>query len=180
MWVCYASPPVSLLLLPPCAPMQASRLYHAAEARAGGGVPTAPPKQGAPSPKSSSASPPTAVGGRQGTGPKPLVAIGQCLARVVHVYVSLLLDTEGGTSPTRSAVWRAEQCLKVKRSLVFYLFVIESLSFTSQLHNRNRAVSISFDACQPATMILKCTQPLIPSSLSPLHSHHTHPFTSPL
>ncbi|GLC37451.1 hypothetical protein PLESTB_001584400 [Pleodorina starrii] len=39
-------------------------------------------------------------------------AVGQALARVVYVHICLLLETEAQTSPTRSLVWRAEQCLR--------------------------------------------------------------------
>eukprot|EP00198_Chlamydomonas_reinhardtii_P006390 XP_001695726.1 predicted protein [Chlamydomonas reinhardtii] len=39
-------------------------------------------------------------------------AVGQALARVVYVHICLLLETEAQASPTRSLVWRAEQCLR--------------------------------------------------------------------
>ncbi len=39
-------------------------------------------------------------------------AVGHCLARIVHVYISLLLESEAQSSPTRASVWRAEQSLR--------------------------------------------------------------------
>jgi hypothetical protein len=36
----------------------------------------------------------------------------QALARVVYVHICLLLESEAQSSPTRSLVWRAEQCLR--------------------------------------------------------------------
>jgi hypothetical protein len=47
-----------------------------------------------------------------GSDPDRIKAVGRCLARVVHVYISLLLDSDAQASPTRASVWRAEQCLK--------------------------------------------------------------------
>lgn len=43
--------------------------------------------------------------------PCPVVSP-QALARVVYVHICLLLETEAQASPTRSLVWRAEQCLR--------------------------------------------------------------------
>ncbi len=42
----------------------------------------------------------------------PVPAARQALARVVYVHICLLLETEAQASPTRSLVWRAEQCLR--------------------------------------------------------------------
>ena len=38
--------------------------------------------------------------------------VGEALARIVLVHICLLLETEAFQSPTKAAVWRAQQCLK--------------------------------------------------------------------
>ncbi|PNH00417.1 hypothetical protein TSOC_013761 [Tetrabaena socialis] len=42
----------------------------------------------------------------------PVNPLQPALARVVYVHICLLLETEAQASPTRSLVWRAEQCLR--------------------------------------------------------------------